>query len=74
MKFLSEIDLSRNKIEFINELDFEWNQQLEKLDLNFNKIKSIHVSAFKNMFSLKSFKIGETKMSYFNFQFLIFFR
>jgi hypothetical protein len=57
---LAQIDLSNNLIEFIGENDFKFSLKLNEINLNSNRIKSLHSNSFVHLNQLNILKMSHT--------------
>jgi insulin-like growth factor-binding protein complex acid labile subunit len=62
-KSLTTLELDNNRIDFIGENDFEYNQNLIYLNLNSNPLKSINKNAFAKIKFLTTLKLSNTSIS-----------
>jgi Leucine-rich repeat (LRR) protein len=59
---LESIDLSLNSIEFINENDFNFSARLTSINLSGNRIRKIHLHAFRDLSLLSTFQFAQIEI------------
>jgi len=61
---LERLDLEQNRIESLEENNFEFNQNLTYLNVNSNPMSDIHVRTFEKLNAMKTLKLSNTSIAY----------